>query len=603
MYPSGGYTRYVYNYTSYLHMLTVPPGFQFYGTDNELTAKYVCSQQSSTYTPGSTTAGTGNTCAATEDETTYSPTVASSQYNHSANTVTDPVGNQTLYQFNNYSEPIAYTQETSRKEYQGSSTSGTLLRTVDTSYGVPRALFPRRRPRSCPTDCRSRLTGPMRQGSRNPTKTLEYDWGSGTPGPLLRETDVVYPTSTTGCWWRPTSKTVKNGSGTQIALTTYELDNYTAGITASDAVQHDSNFNTSLTNRCNITAIEEWRNTDGATLTTRMQYDDAGNVLSSTDPLGHVTTTSYADSWGNSTCEPSGGNAAAYPTSITTGSLTTTREYNSCSGNVAKTTDPNTQPTSYTYDLMGRTTLTSFPDGGSLTNCFSEMSGSCNSTTYPIDVVSTQAITSSTNKKTTTLLDGIARVTESQVNNFPGCSSTMMKVDTVYDADGRKSSVSNPYCTTTDSTYGLTKYAYDGLSRVTTLTHPDTTTITTAYDYLVSYTNGSTTAYQNCSIGTDENGNQHEKCDNGVGQMTAVLEPNGTTQTPTMETDYCYDMLNDMTLVMQSGGSRGTFTCTGGAGTAPSGARVFALFYVQLALRTADIRQPRIGTINIHVRQ
>ena len=169
---------------------------------------------------------------------------------------------------------------------------------------------------------------------------------------------------------------------------------------------------------------------------------------------------------------------------------------------------------------MGRATLTSLPDGGSIKNCYSEVSGtSCYINAYPIEIVSTQAINASTNKVTTTILDGVARVTESQVDNFPNCSSTIMKVDTTYDVDGRKHTVSNPYCTTSDTTYGLTTYGYDGLDRITSVTHPDTTAITTTYD--VAY--GSA----NCSKLTDENGNQHENCDNGIGQM-AVLEPNGT---------------------------------------------------------------------------
>jgi hypothetical protein len=38
------------------------------------------------------------------------------------------------------------------------------------------------------------------------------------------------------------------------------------------------------------------------------------------------------------------------------------------------------------------------------------------------------------------------------------------------------------------------------------------------------------------------------------GNLTEVMEPNGTSQTPTMETDYAYNTLNDLTRVDQWGG-------------------------------------------------
>lgn len=124
------------------------------------------------------------------------------------------------------------------------------------------------------------------------------------------------------CYDKPRSETVYAGSstsGTLIAQTTYEFDNYTAGISPSGAVEHGSP-NPAFPTRCNETAVNVWRNTDGATLTTRYQYDDAGNRLSATAPsnspydsLTRTTTYSYADVWNNSTCALTGVNAAAYP--------------------------------------------------------------------------------------------------------------------------------------------------------------------------------------------------------------------------------------------------------------------------------------------------
>ncbi len=65
--------------------------------------------------------------------------------------------------------------------------------------------------------------------------------------------------------------------------TTNEYDIYNhpnQAMQASNAVQHDSNYSTSFVYRGNVTAVEKWLNTTGANLTTTIQYDDAGNVLS-----------------------------------------------------------------------------------------------------------------------------------------------------------------------------------------------------------------------------------------------------------------------------------------------------------------------------------
>jgi uncharacterized protein RhaS with RHS repeats len=83
-------------------------------------------------------------------------------------------------------------------------------------------------------------------------------------------------------------------------------------------------------------------------LPTRSQYDDAGNVVSVTDPANHSTTFSYSDSWANTNCIPTGGNAAAYLTSTTNAKQqTTASKYNSCSGTVASVSDVNGQATSF----------------------------------------------------------------------------------------------------------------------------------------------------------------------------------------------------------------------------------------------------------------
>lgn len=544
VYPSGGYTRYVLDYFHYLHEIS---SGTFTGalTDVEVTQKYVCRAPS--VAPGATSTGTGNTCPVSEDLTTYTPTVNGYICNNSANAVVDPLGNKTAYQFTGYTYCGVSVLESQRQIYQGSST---LLRTVATTYTD---IYPKNVTTILLNGLQSQIQydyyGTFPSGLVKEKR--EYGWTSNGTYTLARKTAYA-----NYCYLKPGSEIVYDGSSNQIAKTVYEFDNYSAGISSSGAVMHDSTYNSNFTTgRCNVTAIQRWRNTDGATLTTRMQYDDAGNVLSSTAPsnspydsLTRTTTYSYADSWGNNTCAPVSGSAAAYLTQTTDpAGLVAKHTYNSCTGTVASTTDPNNQVATSSYDLMDRLTQTSLPDGGQTSTCFSEVSGtSCSSSSYPIKIVSTQKITTTLSKASTTVLDGLSRVAQTQLNSDP---DGVTYVDTTYDGAEQKSTVSNPYRSTNETTYGITTYQYDGLGRVTKVIPPDGSAssnyIATAYDILLSGTPPS-----NCTTVTDQTGKARKSCSDGLGRLTQVFEdPSGVN----FETDYQYDLLNNLIRVDQKG--------------------------------------------------
>jgi YD repeat-containing protein len=114
--------------------------------------------------------------------------------------------------------------------------------------------------------------------------------------------------------------------------------------------------------RGSVTSAQHWRNTDNAWLASYNQYDDAGNVIKAIDPRGNPTTFSYADSWGNASCTPAGGNGAAYRTAVTNAlSQAAHATYNSCTGTAASSVDLNNQSTTYSYDALGRRLQTTFP--------------------------------------------------------------------------------------------------------------------------------------------------------------------------------------------------------------------------------------------------
>ncbi|HTC48449.1 MAG TPA: hypothetical protein VK722_14085, partial [Candidatus Aquilonibacter sp.] len=436
--------------------------------------------------------------------------------------ITDPVGNDEAHTFQALVQLAGYVStavETQVQRYSGCSpanpnctTSGTVLRTVATTYAYDSSPIyfgglADMRPIQVTTTLDNgevtetqtdyeTFTDPAGEtASRlNITAFREYDYSTGTP-PLLRQTKYSYlhqsnPVyATLNIVNRVTLKTIYNGGGTQVAQTTYEYDNYSHAnqpMVASDAVQHNATFNAGYTTRGNETAVSQWNNANGALLTATNQYDDAGNILSNIDPNGNKTSFSFTDAWGNSTCAPSG-QGKAYVTAITNAlNQITSETYDSCTGVLASSTDANHQKTSNSYDMMSRLTLVSYPDGGSTGYCYSDVGGSaCSQSGPPYQVVTTKAISSSQSEVSTTLYDGLGRISQTQLNSDP--SGADYTQTTTYDALGRISQVYNPTrCNppTTDcgeTTWGYSTYGYDALGRTTQVAHSDGTSAAMSY--------------------------------------------------------------------------------------------------------------------------
>jgi RHS repeat-associated protein len=493
VYPSGGYTRYSYQSEN----RTIIFGNQnssCLAENRRIAAKYECRSAS-------------GTCSS-EDTTTYS-----NPYTNNVVDVLDasPAHNRTTYTFMPTSSGgLSY--ETQRLIYGG---TGTLLRTVNTSYVACGPSSP-----SAPTCYLPQsVSTTLNDVSPNLTAatTTTYDTAAivadmdaansqmSSPPTCcftvyidnpLTVTQTGYDASTlrttTNTWLkggnydgsvlhildRKLSTIVTDPSTSNWSKTLYEYDNYTQGLASSGAVQHVSVG----TARGNVTAVTRWKNQTGSLPPTRYQFDDAGNVLSATDPLGNATTYGYADSWGNTSCVPASGQTAAYRTS-TKNALTqiASSTYNSCTGTIATTKDANQQQAIFSYDGLARPTTISYPDGGQTTYCYTDVGGAtCTQASPPYAVVVAKKINSSASLTATTILDGLGRVSQTQLNSDPDCSSGD-KTDTTYDSLGRVFTASNPYCTTSDPTYGLTTYTYDALGRTTQVTHPDNTTVLTTY--------------------------------------------------------------------------------------------------------------------------
>jgi len=506
-YPTGGYTRYDYqaepetlSYDNGLNELT------YY--ENQVVAKHVC--PSPAMTLGATGAPSGENCAVLEQTTNDTPTVSYANPlegdSNTQNVVIDPVGNKVVYQF---AVPINFQAampavETSRQYYDA---SGKLWKTVTTQYSDTTApgstfnsgtAFPR-----VPTVQTTTLDNGMVSQVQwsydlwNPygndsvmTEERVYDYAQGTPGPLIKKTDYtwLHRVNPSAYGWpsfggnhicdHKASETVYDGSGKELEATTYVYDGNNGGGPGL------------------LSSVRKWRSTDGAWLTTSYQHGWYGNVTQETDPNGNVTNYSYADNYAGGS-NP-GTNAFLTKTTDPLGHVTQNQYYYG-SGLVAATCGENFTGTcatgltsgadyaSYTYDLIGRKTSTTTGDGGQTTNCFSDLGGSgCSAQGYPLQVTSTETIASGVSKVSTSIamhpINGFPAET-SQLNSDPSCPGGTVNVDTTYDADGRKWTVTNPYCSSNPnaSTSGTTTYAYDGLSRVIQVTHPDNTSANNTY--------------------------------------------------------------------------------------------------------------------------
>jgi RHS repeat-associated protein len=499
-------------------------------------------------------------------------------------TVTDPANNDTVTTFGDY---IPYSASNAsdtypvikKQYYQGSSSSGTLVKTVQTDYQTGGAILPIRETTTwnqqnlvskTETDYDSwpitDWSGKFASAS-NPVEKREFDYGSGAPGAQIRTTDYGYLHLANSTYLglnildKETSRKVYAGSSQSGTLSAQTLSTYdgvaiSAGgnTSAAPAPNHDyTNFPASYNFRGNLTQVSNGLLSGGSWtwLNTSKTYNDLGDILSSTDPTGNKSSYDYTDNWAtitNPQCVTSA-HSYGFATTVTDAlSHQTKHTYYSCTSLKGSDQDPNDiaasrTGTAFNYDLMSRPTAVNFPDGGKTTYSYSD--------SVPYSATVSQLITSSLTKVSTAVHDGLGRVQQTQLTD-PDCSSGPVKVDYTYSYDpsppagtpaGKYATVSNPYCTSADSTYGITKTRYDALERPIRVIPPDGSD---------SANNVSTVYAGNATTVTDQAGAARKTITDALGRMTFVYEDPASAN---YETDYSYDVLDDLTGVTQKGGS------------------------------------------------
>ena len=503
--------------------------------------------------------------AASEQVTNYSYVLNTSNSNFLTTTVTRPDGSYEIHYFD-----ISWGKPTKELWVESHAAGGALLRRRDNTWTcdlVPTSSFSDASdfynfdlPSVGPANCRiTQVLTTLDDGKKsqvnntfdsftytdslsqtytetrgNIKKVEETDFGTSAPGPVVRvtkfkylhEQNSAYAGSSAYIVNRVAAKWVGTPTNT-FALSETQYDTTTpTGFHGNPSVTQSALLQAGAPNPDDPpdSSVSSWRATSHS-------YDSFGNQTSTTDPGGHTTTFEYA--------QCTSGYLSATNYAIT--GFRDEKTWNCSIGAPLTNKDLNSQITSFEYnDPMFRLTKMNKPDTGYVMLGYDDTSRVVTAT----ELVNNGAATTLSAQHN---FDGLGRLTESSIL---GDACGGIKSDTIYDSVGRVSQVSNPYCLQTEPTYGLTTYQYDGLDRKKLLIPPDGS---------VSANNVSTVYAGNCTTVTDQAGKTRRNCSDSLGRVIQVFEPNATGSLVN-ETDFQYDVLNNLLCVVQKGTDTTAFT-------------------------------------------
>jgi RHS repeat-associated protein len=418
---------------------------------------------------------------------------------------------------------------------------------------------------------------------QNVAKIQEWNFYSGGfPANPDRETDISYQTSSSYTAIhiinRPLNVTVCVPAGTPpscsgatiAAQTIYTYDQGTLSPLTGAAQHDDANFGTGNKTRGNTTQIQKLTSGTSNYLTTTLAYDMTGQVTSSTDPAQNQTTYSYQDNFYNDTGDgPSHAPSPYSPPTATNAYLTkvspplipaSTLGYYFGTGQSALSTDANgVSNYQHYFESMSRPTSTVLANGGWTYTSYAPTETQIDSYKGITSTFSTSGCTGCRHDQL--VLDNLGRASNSILVSDPEQPTT---VATTYDTKGRVASVSHPYRSTSELTYGLETPSYDGLDRVIQVKHQDNSVAATYFGTAVS-TGGGLTSQLCSSVGAgfpilsvDEASLKSESWIDGFGRTIETDEPN-TSGTLAVGTCFKYDLNNNLTSVTNSTQTRTYF--------------------------------------------
>ncbi len=411
----------------------------------------------------------------------------------------------------------------------------------------------------------------------NQTDAWETDYGDGVPGAWLQHTHTDYLTTNTINGTSYSYDTIAGTSSSPDVANTIHLRrlskeqliytvNPTSGAdisTAADTKLYydqtslypaysdisglDSSYTASRMARGNLTRTSRWRDLPtSAWLNTDAVYDIAGNITSSIDARGNISTFNFSDCFGSPNGEARTNtpptelgtqHSYAFVTIISNAlSQISHAQYDFYLGMPVDGEDINGVVASgYYTNAQGQTDPLDRPFkvvAAVGTSAQSQSSFSYNDAARIITVTRDKSAYNDNLLKTETLYDKLGRTTETHTYESVTAYVTSKQE---YDALGRVKRVYNPYRTTSDPTYGWTEKTYDALGRVTVVKTSDNAQVTSGYD-------------NNRVTVTEQAGKQRRSVTDGLGRLVQVIEdPNGLNY----QTNYLYDVLGNLRRVEQ----------------------------------------------------
>jgi len=437
----------------------------------------------------------------------------------------DSVGNDSVFVFD------TWPREVGEFFYQGSSSSGQLLRTIYTYWmnGTPTNKT------TILEDGQTQSGVDMSYDSNgNLLLWTEHDWGSATSQPVIRQTYYTYLTDTSytsrNILDRVTRITIYDSTGlksrTDIA---YDEAGYVNSTCITGALQHDdTNYGCTFTTRGNPTTITVYTDpvTPGGGISKHTYYDSLGNAVRADvnccqqEQWVYSATTNYA-----------------FPDRVVRGpsgnQLTTSTTYSAYTGLVASTTDENNQTTTFSYDFMNRLTTITRPDNAQITYSYTDATPPAQSA-----VTVSAPIQGTSVRKQTSSFNGLGILVKTTI--LDGSLTSYSIAETQYDPLGRPYRVSNPHNSTAQY---WTETRFDGLARTAMLIPPDGSPSSNNTSY--AYATNTVTV-------TDPAGKRRKSQIDGSGRLVSVWEPdvnNGNALTQL--TSYTYSVFDTLATVAQ----------------------------------------------------
>lgn len=305
-----------------------------------------------------------------------------------------------------------------------------------------------------------------------------------------------------------------------------------------------------------VTTYPDATTTSGA-ITHGTTYDIAGNVITAQVDCCQLQSFTYSTA----------NDDYAYPISITKGNpsglhLISSTSYDMNTGLVDTQTDANSQPTEFYYNADTlRLDYVDFPDCGQISYDYHNALDPDSAGRYHSSVVTSTKLDSSRYVDSKGYFDGRGALTQTfdSYTSSDGWSIT----DIEYDLMGRAYRRSNPYyCTSNYGTCSInpsdiwTTSTFDVLGRITQVTMPR------GDDANPSYTRTVQTTYEgDVTTVTDQSGKQRREITDALGRVIRLHEPNssgslGIVSSPNLETQYQYDVLNNLVKITQGSQER-----------------------------------------------